>query len=110
LYRCGEGEQRETLAELLEKLEKDAAAAGSVKSDGGSGGGGVVVPVPGAPVTSATVYLTDGGEDAAAALGAVRVTFAPAAAMSKVGGCQRCNAVETHSPKAPGFRFQPLSL
>jgi sugar/nucleoside kinase (ribokinase family) len=77
----GKGEKRETLAGLLAKLEEDAAAAAGAgvgkKSDGG-----VVVPVPGVPVTSGAVYLTDGGEATAAALGPVRVTFAPAAALS----------------------------
>jgi len=42
----------------------------------------VVVPVPGPPVISPPVYLIDAGDDAAAALGPVRVVFAPAAAMS----------------------------
>ena len=75
----GEDQKMETLAELLARLEKDAAAAAAaagVKKDD-------VVPVPGAPVTSSTVYLTDAGEDDAASLGPVRVTFAPASAMSK---------------------------
>lgn len=83
-----EGEQpKTTLAAVLATLENDAAgAAGEAGAAGAakkSGDGEVVVPVPGVPVSSATVYLTDGGEDDAAALGPVRVTFAPSAVMSK---------------------------
>jgi sugar/nucleoside kinase (ribokinase family) len=42
-----------------------------------------VVPLPGPPVTSQVLYLADAGDDAIAAVGPVRVTFAPAVAMPR---------------------------
>ena len=60
----------------MSKLEKDAA----VGMPGGMLGG---VPVPAWPVVSDAVVLTDAGDEAAAALGAVEVIFAPAAKLQK---------------------------
>lgn len=72
--------RRDTLAAVLAALEAKAAEAAPAKhvesiSDD--------VPMPNEPVTSDVVFLTDAGDDDAEALGPVRVTFAPAAAMAK---------------------------
>ena len=66
----------ESLADVVSKLEKDAA----VGMPGGMLGG---VPVPAWPVVSDAVVLTDAGDEAAAALGAVEVIFAPAVKLQK---------------------------
>lgn len=71
-----------TLRELAASLEAEAKAKKNPnETDGATDGDGAAVPLPAAPATSATVYLSDAGEDAATKLGPVRVTFAPAAAM-----------------------------
>ena len=74
--RAGESARAESLADVVSKLEKDAA----VGMPGGMLGG---APVPAWPVVSDAVVLTDAGDEAAAALGAVEVIFAPAAKLQK---------------------------
>ena len=84
----GEGgdQKRVSLSETLTRLEKEATTekGGGANTNANASSGGEVVPIPLAPATtSGAVYLTDAGDDDAAAVGPVRVTFAPAATMSK---------------------------
>ena len=78
----GGGQKRVvSLSETLTRLEKEATSAAEEKD-----GEVEIVPIPLAPATTSSgeaVYLTDAGDDAAAAVGPIHVTFAPAAAMSK---------------------------
>ena len=74
-------ETRATLRETLAQLEMASAAAAAVVGGHAGEPEPGVVPVPAPPVASPTVYLTDCGDEDAAAVGPVTVTFAPAAKM-----------------------------
>jgi sugar/nucleoside kinase (ribokinase family) len=69
--------EKKTLKEVLAALKDE-----SMKTNEDDSESRTEVPLPGLPVSSATLYLTDAGDDAMTAVGPVCVTFAPACAMT----------------------------